>query len=92
MDEEMFEKVDKLNLEDFIQEIKRSPVYKNYRKFLQENPNREDSAEFLKLTTMLITLQDKELDLLMYKLAHEVLFAMIDARFRSEIETEEGVN
>jgi hypothetical protein len=75
-------------MEDFAQRIKDSPIYDLYMMDRKQNRNKGDSALFLQAATMMFAIQDKELNHVMFQTAHALLFSMLDARFRSEIEKE----
>lgn len=87
--EKMKEVVKEGNLETFIQKVKELPLYGAYEMAVKKKEDR-NTAQFLQMSVMLMTMGNDELSMLMTSVSLDLLFAMVDQKLRNEIlESEE---
>lgn len=78
-----------MTLEEFAEKVKETPSYAIYKRAVTEK--QKDTAKLLQLSTMVHGLIDKTFDLAMMSVAYDLLFSMLDARYRNEILMENDV-
>lgn len=78
-----------MTLEEFAEKVKGTPSYAIYKRAVTEK--QKDTAKLLQMSTMLHGLIDRTLDLAMMSVAYDLLFSMLDARYKNEILMENNV-
>ena len=89
--EKMREIVKERNFDTFIQKIKELPVYGVYKMAVKKKED-GNTAQFLQMSVMLMSMGNDELSKLMVSSSLELLFAMADQKLRNEILESEGEN
>lgn len=86
--EKMREAAKEGNLEIFIQKIKKLPIYRAYEHAVKKMED-DNTAKFLQMSVMLVTMGNDELSMLMTSVSLDLLFAMVDQKLRNEILSED---
>lgn len=79
------------NFETFIEKIKELPIYSVYEHAVKKKED-DNTAKFLQMSIMLMTMGNDELSMLMTSVSLDLLFAMADQKLRNEILSESEVN
>lgn len=79
------------NFETFIEKIKELPLYSVYEQAVKEKED-DNTAKFLQMSVMLMTMGNDELSMLMTSVSLDLLFAMADQKLRNEILSESEGN
>ena len=82
------------DFETFIQKVKELPLYGAYEMAVKKKED-GNTAQFLQMSVMLMSMGNDELSMLMTSVSLELLFAMADLKLRNEIlesEEENGNN
>lgn len=75
-----------MSIEEFAEKVKETLGFETYKRAVLKGE--EKTAVILQMTSMLHGMMDKEFDLAMMSVAHNLLFGMLDQRFRNEILSE----
>lgn len=72
------------NFDTFIQKVKEFPLYGAYKMAVKKKED-SNTAQFLQMSVMLMSMGDDELSMLMTSVSLDLLFAMADQKLRNEI-------
>ena len=70
------------NIETIIQKIKGMPTYEIYESAVKKE---KESAKILQMFTLMHSMSDEELSVMMMSVSFDFMFAMIDQKLRNEI-------
>ena len=79
------------SFDTFIQKVKELPLYGAYEIAVKKKED-SNTAQFLQMTVMLMSMGNEELSMLMTSVSLDLLFAMADQKMRNEILESEGEN
>lgn len=79
------------SFDTFIQKVKELPLYGAYEMAVKKKED-GNTAQFLQMPVMLMSMGNDELSMLMTSVSLELLFSMADQKLRNEILESEGEN